>query len=93
MCEVAIVRRAGHVHHCTTAGELGKALGCKPRTLPTTENSEPRRFPSWNDCLCPIDFNALARQRGLTLIHHGWDAGNSGEWELTDAAAAMENTA
>ena len=37
-------------------------------------------------CLCPVDFEATAKENGMKAIFHKWDDTHSGEVELTNAA-------
>lgn len=90
MCEIAIVRLAGREpQRCNTCGELSKILDMRPTQLPQQSGRAEWRLcsnlrkPTWNECLCHIDFEALAKMRGMTCHNLGYEDLNCGEWELS----------
>lgn len=89
MCEEVVVRLKGREPiWCDSAGELASALGLHTAQLPVSAYMGHDYRPSFNECLCHIEFRKLAKASGLRVTKHGFDRGHMGEWELRHPNAA-----
>lgn len=85
MCDRVVVRLAGREDQwCETAGKLATVLDMHPRQIPAAVIDGPTPYAlSWNECLCHVDFKALAKLKGLRCAKPTWEGDHIGEWVIS----------
>lgn len=75
MCIDLVLVRYGKAKRVDCRADLATALGVDHLTLPADPEStmEQDYIPEANECLCHIDFDAIARERNFAILTHAWN--------------------